>query len=84
MTDQNKERLFDACESGDIDTVRSIVGSDPNSVHWIGGSWNGTPLVSRARLSHGERESGQLRIKSSCCTVSSGRTVQSVDNNSKC
>ena len=51
----------------------------------------GTPLndgsayiVSRARLSHGERESGQLRIKRSCCTVSSGRTVQSVDNNLKC
>ena len=45
MTDQNKERLFDACRSGDIDTVRRIVGRDPNSVHWTRGwGWNGTPL----------------------------------------
>ena len=31
MADQNKKRLFDACERGDVDTVRRIVGTDPNS-----------------------------------------------------
>ena len=34
MTDQNRGRLFEACRSGDVDTVRRIVGTDPNSVHW--------------------------------------------------
>ena len=53
---------------------------------WRFGNWQPPKsvnlVVSRARLSHTRRESGQLRIKSSCCTVSCGRTVQSVDNDS--
>ena len=44
MTDQNKKRLFGACERGDINTVRRIVGTDPNSVRWRRWSWNATPL----------------------------------------
>ena len=44
MAYQNKWRLFEACKRGDIDTVRSIAGTDPNSVRWRRGLW--TPLHS--------------------------------------
>ena len=37
-------RLFRACERGDIDTVRRIVGTDPNSVRLRRGLLNTTPL----------------------------------------